>query len=157
MTRSGLPGGLALCLGALVFVPQLALAASVPALPAVGAAFGTGAGATSSSLVGYMAAYALCMLLTGTLADRYGARRVQLTGLALFSAASLLCLFAPVYPVFVAGRVLQALGGGTGTVVARLWVQHSLSEPDRLPMLTMLSTVIAVTPAASPPLAGLVV
>jgi DHA1 family bicyclomycin/chloramphenicol resistance-like MFS transporter len=149
--------GLAVCLASLVFVPQLALAAYVPALPAVGESFGVGTDGTSGSLVAYMAAYAVCMLLTGNLADRYGARRVQLAGLLLFSGASLLCLLAPVYGAFFAGRVLQALGAGTGTVVSRLWVQRTLPEHRRLPMLTMLSTVIAVTPAASPPVAGLVV
>ncbi|MBF6047036.1 MFS transporter [Streptomyces sp. NRRL B-1677] len=152
-----LPRGLAVCLMSLVFVPQLALAAYVPALPAIGRSFGVGPGGTSSSLVGYMAAYAVCMILTGNLADRYGSRRVQLTGLVLFTGASVLCLLAPVYEVFVAGRVLQALGAGAGTVISRLWVQRALPEEQRLPMLTALSTVIAVTPAASPPLAGLVV
>ncbi|WKU48367.1 MFS transporter [Streptomyces sp. VNUA116] len=157
MKRTGLPRGLAVCLMSLVFVPQLALAAYVPALPAIGGSFGVGAGGTSSSLVGYMAAYAVCMILTGNLADRCGSRRVQLAGLVMFTGASVLCLLAPVYGVFVAGRVLQALGAGTGTVISRLWVQRALPTEQRLPMLTALSTVIAVTPAASPPLAGLVV
>ncbi|MFF7725876.1 MFS transporter [Streptomyces sp. NPDC008001] len=154
---AGLPRGLAICLMSLVFVPQLALAAYVPALPAIGRSFGVGPGSTSSSLVGYMAAYAVCMILTGNLADRYGSRRVQLTGLLLFTGASVLCLLAPVYGVFVAGRVLQALGAGTGTVISRLWVQRALPKEQRLSMLTALSTVIAVTPAASPPLAGMAV
>ncbi|MEU1676998.1 MFS transporter [Streptomyces roseifaciens] len=157
MKQAGLPRGLAVCLMSLVFVPQLALAAYVPALPAIGRSFGVGPGSTSSSLVGYMAAYAVCMILTGNLADRYGSRRIQLTGLVIFTGASLLCLLAPGYGVFVAGRVLQALGAGTGTVISRLWVQRALPKEQRLPMLTALSTVIAVTPAASPPLAGLVV
>ncbi|WP_424886848.1 MFS transporter [Streptomyces sp. XH2] len=157
MKQAGLPRGLAVCLMSLVFVPQLALAAYVPALPAIGKSFGVGPGSTSSSLVGYMAAYAVCMILTGNLADRYGSRRVQLTGLVLFTGASVLCLLAPVYGVFVAGRVLQALGAGTGTVISRLWVQRALPKEQRLSMLTALSTVIAVTPAASPPLAGMAV
>ncbi|GGX87188.1 MFS transporter [Streptomyces hiroshimensis] len=157
MKQTGLPRGVAVCLMSLVFVPQLALAAYVPALPAIGRSFGVGPGSTSGSLVGYMAAYAVCMILTGNLADRYGSRRVQLTGLAVFTGASLLCLLAPGYGVFVVGRVLQALGAGTGTVISRLWVQRTLPAEQRLPMLTALSTVIAVTPAASPPLAGLAV
>ncbi|MFF1560689.1 MFS transporter [Streptomyces sp. NPDC058279] len=51
----------------------------------------------------------------------------------------------------------SGLGAGTGTVISRLWVQRQLPERMRLPILTMLPTVIAVAPAASPPLAGLVV
>src|SRR4029077_21238938 len=52
--------------------------------------------------------YALVMagllLRTGTLADRIGNKRMSLTGLALFAAASLLAAFAPSPPVLIAGQ-----------------------------------------------------
>ncbi|MFE3886290.1 MFS transporter [Streptomyces lydicus] len=149
--------GLTLCLMSLVCVPQLALAAFVPAIPQIGAHFGAGESDLSRSMVGYMAAYAISMLVTGQLADRYGAKRTQLAALALFAGASALCLLAPNVAVFIAGRVLQALGAGAGTVIARLWVQKDLPQRERLNVLTALTTVIAVTPAVSPPLAGLLV
>lgn len=88
----------------LVCVPQLALAAFVPAIPQIGAHFGAGESDLSRSMVGYMAAYAISMLVTGQLADRYGAKRTQLAGLALFAGASALCLLAPNVAVFIAGR-----------------------------------------------------
>ncbi|MFG2531422.1 MFS transporter [Streptomyces sp. NPDC048516] len=149
--------GLTLCLMSLVCVPQLALAAFVPAIPQIGTHFGAGESDLSRSMVGYMAAYAISMLVTGQLADRYGAKRTQLAALALFAGASALCLLAPNVAVFIAGRVLQALGAGAGTVIARLWVQKDLPQRERLNVLTALTTVIAVTPAVSPPLAGLLV
>ncbi|WP_328385209.1 MFS transporter [Streptomyces sp. NBC_00400] len=157
MTDIRLSRGLTLCLMSLVCVPQLALAAFVPAIPQIGAHFGAGESDLSRSMVGYMAAYALSMLVTGQLADRYGAKRTQLAALALFAGASALCLLAPNVAVFIAGRVLQALGAGAGTVIARLWVQKDLPQRERLNVLTALTTVIAVTPAVSPPLAGLLV
>ncbi|MFF8787342.1 MFS transporter [Streptomyces sp. NPDC015125] len=157
MSDIRLSRGLTLCLMSLVCVPQLALAAFVPAIPEIGAHFGAGESDLSRSMVGYMAAYAISMLVTGQLADRYGAKRTQLAALALFSGASALCLLAPNVAVFIAGRVLQALGAGAGTVIARLWVQKDLPQRERLNVLTALTTVIAVTPAVSPPLAGLLV
>ncbi|MCZ1008096.1 MFS transporter [Streptomyces lydicus] len=157
MTDIRLSRGLTLCLMSLVCVPQLALAAFVPAIPQIGAHFGAGESDLSRSMVGYMAAYAISMLVTGQLADRYGAKRTQLAALALFAGASALCLLAPNVAVFIAGRVLQALGAGAGTVIARLWVQKDLPQRERLNVLTALTTVIAVTPAVSPPLAGLLV
>ncbi|WP_336053489.1 MFS transporter [Streptomyces sp. CA2R101] len=157
MTDIRLSRGLTLCLMSLVCVPQLALAAFVPAIPQIGAHFGAGESDLSRSMVGYMAAYAISMLITGQLADRYGAKRTQLAALVLFAGASALCLLAPNVAVFIAGRVLQALGAGAGTVIARLWVQKDLPQRERLNVLTALTTVIAVTPAVSPPLAGLLV
>ncbi|MFG2193254.1 MFS transporter [Streptomyces sp. NPDC048639] len=154
---AGLSRGLTLCLMSLVCVPQLALAAFVPAIPAISEHFGAGESDLSRSMVGYMTAYAASMILTGHLADRYGPKRTQLAALALFAGASALCLLASGVAVFIVGRVLQALGAGAGTVIARLWVQRELPAQERLNVLTALTTVIAVTPAVSPPLAGLLV
>ncbi|MFE6972124.1 MFS transporter [Streptomyces sp. NPDC057682] len=59
-------------------------------------------------------AYTLCfgglMLFGGRLADALGARRVLLTGLAVFTAASLACGLADSAAVLIGGRVAQGLG-----------------------------------------------
>ncbi|VDC29322.1 MFS transporter [Pseudogemmobacter humi] len=47
----------------------------------------------------------------GTLADRIGNRRILLTGLVIFGAASAFAAFAPNAPVLIAARMLLALGG----------------------------------------------
>jgi len=47
----------------------------------------------------------------GTLADRVGHRKVLLTGLALFAAASALAAFSPGAGMLIGARVLLALGG----------------------------------------------
>jgi DHA1 family bicyclomycin/chloramphenicol resistance-like MFS transporter len=53
------------------------------------------------------------------------------------------------------GRVGQAIGGGFGTVLARLYVHEALPEPQRLRALIQLSTAVALTPAVTPVLSGL--
>ncbi|MGA5068774.1 MFS transporter [Streptomyces exfoliatus] len=67
-----------------------------------------------TALTWVVTAYTLCfgglMLLGGRLADALGARRVLLTGLALFTAASLACGLAPNATVLLAGRVAQGVG-----------------------------------------------
>jgi DHA2 family multidrug resistance protein-like MFS transporter len=50
------------------------------------------------------------LLGTGTLGDRIGHKRMYLTGLALFAAASLLAAFAPSPPVLIAGQAFLAVG-----------------------------------------------
>ncbi|WP_274424501.1 MFS transporter [Chelativorans sp. YIM 93263] len=47
----------------------------------------------------------------GTLADRIGNRKVLLTGLLIFSIASVFAAFSPSAPMLIAARVLLALGG----------------------------------------------
>ncbi|MDW6059697.1 MFS transporter [Streptomyces sp. FXJ1.4098] len=59
---------------------------------------------------GYVLVFASLLLLAGSLAGRFGARRIYLVGLGLFSVASLVCAVAPVAGVLVAGRLAQGPG-----------------------------------------------
>ncbi|MGO9179033.1 MAG: MFS transporter [Candidatus Limnocylindrales bacterium] len=67
-------------------------------------------------------AYALVLgsllMLSGSLADRLGRRRVFLAGLALFGCASLLCSLAPDINWLIAFRAIQGIGGSMLNPVA---------------------------------------
>jgi EmrB/QacA subfamily drug resistance transporter len=72
-------------------------------------------GASFSDLQWVIDAYALSLaalvLTAGSLADRFGRRRLFAYGLAIFSAASLLCALAPDPTFLNAARALQGVGG----------------------------------------------
>jgi EmrB/QacA subfamily drug resistance transporter len=80
------------------------------ALPAIRASFG----ATTAEVQWVMNAFTLplsaLLLLGGAAGDLYGRRRTMLWGIALFTAASLLCAFSPDLEIFLAGRALQGIG-----------------------------------------------
>lgn len=141
----------------LVVVPQATLAAFVPAVPHIAADLGTSPSAVDRTLVFYMAGYAVAMVAAGAFATRIDPRRVQLAALSLHVLASVVVVTAPNIQVLTAARVLQAAGGGAGTVLARVYVQEALPERHRLAALTELSTAIALTPAITPPIVGLLV
>ncbi|MEV0476869.1 MFS transporter, partial [Streptomyces prunicolor] len=83
------------------------------ALPTLGADLGM----SQSGLQWAVTAFALpsggFLLLFGRIGDLYGRRRLFLTGLALFGAASLLATFAWNPASFLTGRALQGLGAAT--------------------------------------------
>jgi len=58
----------------------------------------------------YVLLVAMLLLSGGVLADRFGRKRVYLTGVAVFTAASALCALAPSLGWLIAGRVLQGVG-----------------------------------------------
>ncbi|MER5965155.1 DHA2 family efflux MFS transporter permease subunit [Streptomyces sp. NPDC002057] len=88
-----------------------------------------------TALTWVITAYTLCfgglMLLGGRLADALGARRVLLTGLALFTAASLACGLAPNATVLLGGRVAQGVGAALLSPAALALVTTAFHGTER--------------------------
>ena len=61
-------------------------------------------------LSGYSLVLAVFQLTAGSLADRFGRKRLFVIGLCLFSAASAVCAFAPSSGALIAARAVQGLG-----------------------------------------------
>ncbi|QYC41171.1 Multidrug resistance protein stp [Nonomuraea coxensis DSM 45129] len=97
-----------LCLAQLMLIVDITVVQV--ALPSIGADLALG----REALTWVVAAYTLCfgglMVLGGRLADVFGARRTLLAGLALFTAASLLCGLSGSGAALIAGRALQGVG-----------------------------------------------
>jgi EmrB/QacA subfamily drug resistance transporter len=77
---------------------------------------------TEASLVwvvnAYMLTYGGFLLLGGRLGDYFGHRRLFLLGIALFTAASLVCGFANSQWLLIAARAVQGLGGAVVSAIA---------------------------------------
>ncbi|MEV7127588.1 MFS transporter [Streptomyces sp. NPDC093260] len=58
----------------------------------------------------YVLLVAMLLLSGGVFADRFGRKRVYLTGVAVFTVASLVCSLAPSLGWLVTGRLLQGIG-----------------------------------------------
>jgi EmrB/QacA subfamily drug resistance transporter len=77
----------------------------------------------------YLIAYGGFLLLAGRLGDLIGRKRIFLTGLGMFTAASLLCGLSFSQPLLIAARFLQGLGGAIGTAVILGMVVTMFPEP----------------------------
>ncbi|MFE6172099.1 MFS transporter [Streptomyces sp. NPDC056464] len=80
------------------------------ALPVLGADLGMSQSALQWAVTAFALPSGGFLLLFGRIGDLYGRRRLFLTGLALFAAASVLATFAWGPASFLAGRALQGLG-----------------------------------------------
>src|SRR6266540_1454543 len=79
------------------------------ALPSIKLEFAASPAAMSAVVAYYGLAYGVCLIIGSRLGDRYGRRRAFIVGLAVFTAASLLCGLAPSIAVLVGARIAQGL------------------------------------------------
>ncbi|HXM87078.1 MAG TPA: MDR family MFS transporter [Solirubrobacteraceae bacterium] len=82
-------------------------------------------------ITGYLLSLAAVIPITGWAARRYGAKRVYMTSLVLFTIGSALCAIATSTTELVLFRVLQGVGGGMIMPVAQL-IMAQVSGPKRM-------------------------
>ena len=82
------------------------------ALPSVGRGLSVSAASTATVLSAYFVAYALVLLPGGALVDQYGARRLALSGLAVFAVGAGAGALVDNFSLLVATRVVQGIGAG---------------------------------------------
>lgn len=144
-----------LTLIALSAVSPLAINIVVPALPGLQRVFQADYATVQLVLSLYLLTFALAQLIVGPLSDRYGRRPVVLVGLVVFAVGSAMCFLAPSIEVLIVGRVVQALGGSAGIVLARAIVRD-LHERDRAAaVIGYMTTGMAMAQMAGPAFGGL--
>jgi len=101
------------------------------ALPSIGADLHL----SRETLTWAVTAYTLCfgglMLLGGRLADAFGARRLLLTGLVLFTLASLVTGLAEDASILIGGRLGQGIGAALLSPAALATITRTFHGPER--------------------------
>ena len=77
----------------------------------------------------YLLTYGGFLLLGGRLGDLYGHRRLFLTGITLFTLASLVCGLSTTQGMLVAARTVQGLGGAVASAVSLSLMMTLFTEP----------------------------
>jgi EmrB/QacA subfamily drug resistance transporter len=110
------------------------------------------------SVDGYTVVVASFLMLSGSMADRFGRRRMFQLGLAVFSLGSLLCSLAPTASALVGFRMLQALGGSMLNPVAMSILVNTFTDPkERARAIGVWGATFGVSMAAGPLLGGALV
>jgi EmrB/QacA subfamily drug resistance transporter len=104
-----------LCLGQLMMVLDATIVNV--ALPSIQHDLHFSQGNLTWVMNGYLITFGGFLLLSGRLGDLVGRKRVFLTGLVMFTAASILCGFAGSQATLIAARLLQGIGGAVASSV----------------------------------------
>src|SRR5213596_3926214 len=99
------------------------------ALPAIQRDLGFSSSGLAWVINAYLIAFGGLLLLAGRLGDLVGRKRVFLAGLALFTAASLLCGLSFSQPMLIAARFIQGIGGAVSSAVILAMIVTLFPEP----------------------------
>jgi EmrB/QacA subfamily drug resistance transporter len=126
------------------------------ALPAIHRGLAASINWTGWTITIYSLGMVAALPAAGRLGDQFGRRRVFLSGLSMFSIASLLCGFSTSIYMLIAFRALQAIGGGSMMpACSGIIADHFGGDRDRA--LGMLGTIAAAGNVVGPIFGGLFV
>lgn len=104
--------------------------------------------------IGYLVAVATTLPLAGWLGERFGGKRVLLSAIAMFTAASVCCGLAGSLEELIVFRVIKGASGGLIAPVGMALLFRAFPPEERANLSRSLVLPIAVAPAIGPVLGG---
>jgi MFS transporter, DHA2 family, multidrug resistance protein len=105
-------------------------------------------------LTSYLVSNAIMLPVTGWISRRIGRRRLLISSIVLFTAASLLCGMAINLPMLIAARVLQGFGGGGMQPLVHAILLESFPYHQRGKAMAAYGVGVVVAPVIGPTLGG---
>jgi EmrB/QacA subfamily drug resistance transporter len=127
------------------------------ALPAIGRDLGARTSGLQLVVSAYAVTLAALILLSGSLGDRVGRKRVFVVGVVWFAVASAICAAAPNPEMLIAARALQGIGGALLTPGSLAIIQATFVPSDRGKAIGAWSALGGVAAAIGPLLGGYLV
>ena len=140
-----------------LFMEQLDSTIVNTAIPSIAASFDVTPLSLKSVVTSYILTLAVCIPVSGWLADRYGTRRVFGSAVAIFTLASILCGLAVNAPMLVAARVLQGVGAAMMMPVGRIAIIRTFPKGELLAAMNFVIIPALIGPLLGPTVGGLIV
>jgi EmrB/QacA subfamily drug resistance transporter len=127
------------------------------ALPTLAQAFTASFQEVQWIVLAYLLAITTLIVSVGRFGDITGQRRLLLAGIFLFTAASVLCGFAPTLWLLIAARAAQGLGGAIMMALTMAIVGEMVPKAKTGSAMGLLGTMSAIGTALGPSLGGVLI
>lgn len=117
---------------------------------AIAASLGVSVGSVSLVVTSYLTTLAVVVPASGWVSRRFGARRVFLFAVALFTAASAACAASPALGWLIVSRMLQGVGGALMTPVGRTVVLERALPSEIIRLIAYLTWPGLLAPIIAP-------
>ncbi|MFA7423302.1 MAG: MFS transporter, partial [Acholeplasmataceae bacterium] len=134
--------------------PPLSTDMYLPAIPMLQQRWDQPLMVINLTLIGFFFSYCVFLLVYGPLSDRYGRRPPLLSGIALFTLASMLCALADSAGVLIGARVLQAAGAAAATSLSLAITKDIYTNNERVKILAWMGVIMPLAPAVAPIIGG---
>src|SRR6202162_2555602 len=126
------------------------------ALPDMGKSFHANPVDLNIGMTAYLLMLAVFIPISGWFADRFGARTVFVSAIAVFTLSSILCGLSGGLWEFTAARVLQGIGGAMMVPVGRLVVLRTTEKHNLMEAIAYITWPGLVAPVGGPPVGGFI-
>ncbi|WP_338554182.1 MDR family MFS transporter [Paenibacillus sp. KS-LC4] len=106
------------------------------------------------AITGYTLALSAVIPLAGWMTDKFGAKRIFLITIALFTLGSILCALAQTPEQLVLFRIIQGVGGGMVSPIGMAMIFKMAPPSKRGAVMGMLGIPMLLAPAIGPILSG---
>jgi EmrB/QacA subfamily drug resistance transporter len=119
--------------------------------------FGTTIEALGWTINAYNLSFAVLLLTGAALGDRFGRRRIFVSGLTVFTAASMACALAPNVSWLIAARAVQGAGGAMVMPIAMALLSAAFAPAERARALGLFSGLTGLALLGGPVVGGAIV
>ncbi|MFI6740403.1 MFS transporter [Nonomuraea sp. NPDC050451] len=140
-----------------MLLPSLSISIANVGLPNVAVAFDAAFNEVQWVVIAYLLAVTTLIVGAGRLGDLAGRRRLMLSGIAVFTLATLLCALAPNLALLIAARALQGAGAACMMALTMAFVGETVPKDRTGSVMGLLGTMSAVGTALGPSLGGVLI
>ena len=140
-----------------LFMEQLDSTIVNTAIPSMAASLHVTPLSLKAVVTSYILSLAVCIPVSGWMADRFGTRRVFASAVAIFTLSSIMCGLSLDAPMLVAARILQGIGGAMMMPVGRLTIIRTFPKNELLAAMNFVIIPALIGPLLGPTVGGLIV
>src|SRR3954467_15342214 len=145
------PRRIAAIVASALFMQNLDSSAVTTALPAMARDLAVEPVRLGAAITSFRIALTVCIPVSGWVADRFGAKRVFMVAIVVFTLASVLCGRATGVLELIAARVLQGIGGGVVGPGGGLLLLRQIRREEMRSAMAWLTMPAMIGPISGPP------
>ncbi len=150
-------GELITLLAMMTSMGALTIDLQLPAMPLIVASFGVEASNQQQWIItAYMLGFAVAQIFYGPLSDSLGRKPILLFGVGVYVLASLACVFADSYWLFLLARAFQGIGAAAARIMVNAITRDYFSGNEMARVTSLVMLIIIMVPVFAPSLGSLV-